>query len=196
VRLAFSLSRAQRLFLIVRGPTPSCQVVGVIPVRGHKGVNKLTFAGRAEGRNLRPGSYLLSLSTVRQPLAAAPTTLVDVVSKRRSVPAKPGAEKPTCGEALAYGSGPLFRLVRHEGALAGPAAGSARGHAVNSLPPANSDQQHDVLGVATPGAGVDSGSSADRLESLIPIAVLTLIGAILLTAVALVTRFFRGTWNP
>lgn len=195
MRLAFSLSRAQRLFLIVRGPTPSCQVVGVIPVRGHKGVNKLTFAGRAEGRNLRPGSYLLSLSTVRQPLAAAPTTLVDVVSKRRSVPAKPGAEKPTC-EALASGSGPLFRLLRHEGAVEGPAAGSARGHAVSSPPPANSDQQHDVLGVATPGAGLDSGSSADRLESLIPIAVLTVIGAILLTAVALVTRFFRGTWNP
>ena len=53
-----------------------------------------------------------------------------------------------------------------------------------------------MLGVATPGAGLDSGSSADRLESLIPIAILTLIGAILLTAVALVTRFFRGTWNP
>ena len=194
MRLAFSLSKAQRLFLIVRGPTPSCQVVGVIPVRGHKGVNKLTFAGRAEGRNLRPGSYLLSLSTVRQPLAAAPTTLVNVVSKRRSVPAKPGAEKPTCTEALASGSGPLFRLLRHEGAVAGPAG--SRGHAVSSLPPANSDQQHDVLGVATPGAGLDSGSSADRLESLIPIAILTLIGAILLTAVALVTRFFRGTWNP
>ena len=63
----------------------------MIPVRGHRGVNKLTFAGRANGRNLRPGSYLLSLSTVRQPLAAAPTTLVKVVSKRRSVPAKPGA---------------------------------------------------------------------------------------------------------
>ena len=196
MRLAFSLSRAQRLFLIVRGPAPSCQVVGVIPVRGHKGVNKLTFAGRAGGRNLRPGGYLLSLSTVRQPLAAAPTTLVSVVSKRRSVPAGPGAEKPTCSEASASGSGPLYRLLRRDGAVAGPAAGSARGHAVSSLPPANGDQQHDVLGVATPGAGLDSGSSADRLESLIPIAVLTLIGAILLTAVALVTRFFRGTWNP
>jgi hypothetical protein len=197
VRLAFTLSKAQQLFLIVRGPVPSCAVVGVIPVRGHRGVNKLTFAGRAGGRNLRPGSYLLSLSTVRQPLAAAPTTLVRVVSKRRSIPAKPGAERPTCADAQAAATGPFFRLLRREGTGTGPAeAPAGRGGLVSSVPPANSDQQHDVLGVATPGAGLDSGASADSLESLITIGILTLIGAILLTTVALVTRFLRGSWNP
>jgi hypothetical protein len=194
--LAFTLSKAQRLFLIVRGPAPSCQVVGVIPVRGHRGVNKLTFAGRAEGRNLRPGSYILSLSTVRQPLPNAPATLVQVVSKRRSIPARPGAERPTCTDAQA--AAPLFRLLRHEGKAAGPTAAPTgrKGGLVTSLPPANSDQQHDVLGVATPSGGFDSGSSTDILQSLITIAVLTLVGAILLTTVGLVTRFFRGTWNP
>jgi hypothetical protein len=198
VRLAFTLTRAQQLFLIVRGPVPSCQVVGVIPVRGHRGVNKLTFAGRAEGRNLRPGSYLLSLSTVRQPLAAAPTTLVHVVSKRRSVPAKAGAEKPTCADAQAPATGPFFRLLRGEGRGVGPAAARTGRNdgLVTSVPPANSDQQHDVLGVATPSGGLDSDSSLDSLQALITIGILTLIGAILATTVALVTRFFRGTWNP
>ena len=168
----------------------------MIPVRGRQGVNKLTFAGRAGRRNLRPGSYLLSLSTVRQPLAAAPTTLVQVVSKRRSVPAKPGAEKPTCADAQASATGPFFRLLRGEGTAAGPAGARAgRGGLVTSVPPANSDQQHDVLGVATP-AGLDSGSSADGLQALITIGILTLLGAILAATVALVTRFFRGTWNP
>ena len=161
--MAFTLTKAQRLFLIVRGPVPSCAVVGVIPVRGHRGVNKLTFAGRAEGKILRPGGYLLSLSTVRQPLTAAPTTLVNVVSKRRSVPAKPGAEKPTCDAAQTHSStAPFYRLLRRDGtAAAGPATTPSRGNAhavVSSLPPANSDQQHDVLGVATPGGGFDSGS--------------------------------------
>jgi hypothetical protein len=196
VRLAFTLSKAQRLFLIVRGPVPSCEVVGVIPVRGHRGVNKLTFAGRAEGRNLSPGSYILSLSTVRQPLPNAPTTLVKVVSKRRSVPAKPGTEMPSCTDAQASAPGPFFRFPRREGAVLGPAEASTgrKGGLVTSVAPANSDQQHDVLGVATPSFG--SGSSADILESLVTIGVLTLIGAILLTTVGLVTRFFRGTWNP
>ena len=199
MRLAFTLTRAQQLFLIVRGPVPSCQVVGVIPIRGHRGVNKLTFAGRAEGRNLRPGSYLLSLSTVRQPLAAAPTTLVRVVSKRRSVPAKAGAEKPTCADAQTSATGSFFRLLRHEGTAAGPAAARTgrNGGLVTSVPPANSDQQHDVLGVATPNGGLlDSGSAADSLQALITLGILALIGAILATTVALVTRFFRGTWNP
>jgi hypothetical protein len=50
--------------------------------------------------------------------------------------------------------------------------------------------------MATPSGGLDSGSTADSLQSLITIGVLTLIGAILLTTVALVTRFLRGTWNP
>ncbi len=189
MRLAFRLTKAQRLFLIIRGPAPSCDVVGVIPVRGHRGVNKLTFAGRAGGRYLGPGGYLLSLSTVRQPLAAAPTTLVEVVSKRRSVPARPGAEKPTCTLAQASAAAPSSGTA-HEG------TGSGRGGLISSVPPLNGDQQHDVLGVATPGAGLDSGSTVDRLTSLIGIGILTLIGAILLTAVALVTRFFRGTWNP
>ena len=159
-------------------------------------MNKLTFAGRAHGRNLRPGSYLLSLSTVRQPLANAPTTLVDVVSKRRSVPAKPGAKKPTCADAQASPTSPFFRILRGEGTGAGTTATRAgRSDAVSSIP-ANSDRNNDVLGVATPGAGLDSGSTAEGLGRLVAIFVLALIGAILLTTVALVTRFYRGSWNP
>jgi hypothetical protein len=172
-------------------------VVGVIPVRGHRGVNKLTFAGRAEGRNLRPGSYLLSLSTVRQPLPSAPTTLVKVVSKRRSVPAKPGEAKPTCTEARTSGIGTFYALVSRGGTNGdGSGASAGRSDAVSAIPPANSDGKHDVLGVATPGAGLDSGSTAEGLGRLVAIFVLALIGAILLTTVALVTRFFRGSWNP
>ena len=169
----------------------------MIPVRGHRGINKLTFAGRANGKRLRPGSYLLSLSTVRQPLAAAPTTLVTVVSKRRSVPAKPGTEQPTCTDAQASPTSPFFRLRGREGTNVGATgAGANRGDAVSSIPPANSDGKHDVLGVATPGAGLDSGATAEGVGRLVAIVVLALIGAILLTTVTLVTRFFRGSWNP
>lgn len=168
----------------------------MIPVRGHRGVNKLTFSGRAEGRNLRPGSYLLSLSTVKQPLPSAPTTLVKVVSKRRSVPAKPGDAKPTCTEARTSGIGTFYGLVSRWGTNGGSGASGGSGDAVSALPPANSDGKHDVLGVATPGAGLDSGSTAEGIGRLVAVLVLALIGAILLTTVALVTRFFRGSWNP
>ena len=79
-----------------------------------------------------------------------------------------------------------------------PLEAPARGHAsCNSIPPANSDQKHDVLGCGNPRRGPRFRLVRRRAcESLITIGVLTLIGAILLTTVALVTRFFRGTWNP
>jgi hypothetical protein len=197
VRLKFKLLTAQRLFLIVRGPAPSCNVAGVIPLRGHKGVNIVDFAGRAEGRNLRPGGYLLSLSYVRRPAGNAPAIFVQVVSKRRSVPAKAGARRPTCTDAQALAAVPAFRILRREDAAPRTAKAPATSSgALASVPPANSDQQHDVLGAAIPGPGLDSGPSADRWVRLVWIGILTLIGAILLTTVALVARFFRGSWNP
>jgi hypothetical protein len=189
VQLDFTLSEAKRVFLIVRGPAPSCDVVGVIPVRGHRGANTVDFAGRAGGRNLRPGGYVLSISPVRRPSGDAPTTFVEVISKRRSVPAKAGAREPTCTAAQALAAG----LLRREGVAARRAELRA-GRPDASVPPATGDEQHDVLGVATPASG--SGPSAEGLESLITIGILALIGAILLTTVVLVTRFVRGSWNP
>jgi len=198
VRLAFTLAEARRLFLIVRGPAPSCDVAGVIPVRGHRGANTVDFSGRAEGRNLPAGNYSLSLSNVRHASPGATATLVRVVSKRRSVPARPGALRPDCtAAAQALAAGALLPLLRGEDAAPGDTSSpSGRRDSLTSVPPATSDQQHDVLGVALPGPGLDSGTSSEGLASLISIAILALIGAILLTTAALVTRFLRGSWNP
>ncbi len=52
-----------------------------------------------------------------------------------------------------------------------------------------------MLGIAIP-APFDGDGPSGALETLLSIAILTLIGALLLTMVTLVTRFFRGTWNP
>lgn len=178
-------------------------MVGVIPLRGHKGSNTVDFAGRAEGRNLRPGGYLLSLSSVRRPAGNAPTSFVKVVSKRRSVPAKAGARRPTCTDAQALAAVPAFRLLRREGSdgSEGTAPRSTKTPAATprdalpAVPPAHGDDQH-VLGVAIPGPRLGPGPSAGTLERLIWIGILTLIAAILLTTLVLVGRFFRGTWNP
>ena len=93
VRLAFVLPKADRVFLIVRGPAPSCKVAGYIPLRGHKGLNTIFFAGRVHGRRLAPGVYLVSLSTTRRLDPAAATEYVRVVSPRRSVPLPERAQR-------------------------------------------------------------------------------------------------------
>ena len=46
VRLRFSLPAAGRLFLIVRGPAPSCRVAGVVPLRGRREIGRASCRER------------------------------------------------------------------------------------------------------------------------------------------------------
>ena len=197
VRLAFVLPKADRVFLIVRGPAPSCKIAGYIPLRGHKGLNNIFFAGRVHGRRLAPGVYLVSLSTTRRLDPAAATEYVRVVSRRRSVPLPERAQEPTCSDvAGASTSDAIERTVlaqaqrktskpRPTASLAGTAVGGPTGDenddGASGLPDAG------VLGAATSGADE---------HPFVAIAVLTIVGALLLTMLALVTRFLRGSWNP
>jgi hypothetical protein len=197
VRLAFLLPKADRLFVIVRGPAPSCRIAGYIPVRGRKGANTVFFAGRVHGRRLEPGVYLLSLSTNRRLDPAAATEYVRVVSRRRSVPLPEQAQKPTCSDvAGASTSDAIERTVlgeaqsktskpRPTASLAGTAAGS----------PAGNENDDGASGL--PDSGVLGAATGDASERpFVAIAVLTIVGALLLTMLVLVTRFLRGSWNP
>jgi hypothetical protein len=197
VRLAFVLPKADRLFVIVRGPAPSCGIAGYIPVRGHKGANTVFFAGRVHGRRLGPGVYLLSLSTNRRLDPSAATEYVRVVSRRRSVPLPEQAQKPSCSDvAGASTSDAIERTVlagaatktskpRPTASLAGTAAGSPSG------------DENDDGASGLPDSGV-LGAATDVADEqpFVAIAVLTIVGALLLTMLVLVTRFLRGSWNP
>ena len=203
MRLRFQLTRAGRLFLVVRGPVPSCRVSAAIPVRGRKGLNTVDFAGRAAGRVLSPGTYALSLSTERRPPVGTPETLVKVVSRTRTVPAEYG-RAPACATRAALAERPSYTpLDREAGTAAAVAERQSARNAPSqehrteptSLPPVDGEDQHDVLGIAIP-APFDGDGPSGPLETLISIAILTLVGALLLTMVTFVTRFFRGTWNP
>ena len=197
VRLAFVLPKADRLFVIVRGPAPSCRIAGYIPVRGHKGANTVFFAGRVHGRRLEPGVYLLSLSTNRRLDPAAATEYVRVVSRRRSVPLPERTPKASCSDvAGASTSDAIERTVlagaeaktskpRPTASLAGTAAGSPSG------------DENDDGASGLPDSGV-LGAATDVADEqpFVAIAVLTIVGALLLTMLVLVTRFLRGSWNP
>jgi hypothetical protein len=198
--LAFVLPKARRLFLIVRGPAPSCRIAGYIPVRGHKGANTVFFAGRVHGHRLARGVYLISLSSNRRLAPAAATEFVRVVSPRRSLPLPDQARKPTCNVAAgaavdstpgillaeALPKTPTSPKTRPTARLAGAAVESPTGDenddGASGLPP-----QPDVLGAAA--------SDAEE-RPFLAIAVLTIVGALLLAMLALVTRFLRGSWNP
>ena len=89
------------------------------------------------------------------------------------------------GQAKSYGGVIVIGVV---GWLASCAVGSTleegdeNDDGASGLPP-----QPDVLGAAA--------SDAEE-RPFLAIAVLTIVGALLLAMLALVTRFLRGSWNP
>lgn len=196
VRLSFALPRAGRIFLIVRGPAPSCRVAGSIPVRGRKGVNSVYFTGRVHGHRLAPGVYLISISRNRSLVRGAPTEHVRVVSPRRSLPLPDSAPKPSCRAAAAAGLDAIERVV-----LAGtlPPAPTSRPTArlAGAATPSPTGDENDDGAAGVPDSGVLGAATAGADEHpVVAIAVLALIGALLLAMLTLVARFLRGSWNP
>jgi hypothetical protein len=197
VRLAFVLPKDGRRFLIVRGPAPSCRIAGYIPFRGRKGANAVYFAGRVHGRRLDPGIYLISLSSTRRFSPGAATEYVRVVSPRRSVPLPDQARKPACTNAAGLATDETGRSILAETLpnerTSRPTAGVA-GVAVQGP---TGDENDDGASGLLPDSGVLGAATGDADEKpFLAIAVVTIVAALLLSMLALVTRFLRGTWNP
>jgi hypothetical protein len=203
VRLEFVLPEAKRMFIIVRGPAPSCRIAGVTPFRGRKGENAARFSGRIRGRALDPGVYLLTLSPTRRLKAGAPTEYVRVASPRRTVPLPDRARKPTCTVAQALAGDPTVRFLTREPVLStAPSAPVARRAPlrpplVPSPPAITPDDPDGGFGGAIPTPGEIGTAARDSVgEAIAAIAILAVLTLLLLAMLGLVTRFMRGSWNP
>jgi hypothetical protein len=54
---------------VVRGPAPSCRVIGRFSVRGHRGRNLVRFKGRIGRRELPNGTYRITAKTRGRPMS-------------------------------------------------------------------------------------------------------------------------------
>ena len=61
-RIAFYMART----FVVRGPAPSCAIVGRFTVRGRAGVNRVRFKGKIGRRTLAPGTYAITVRGVER----------------------------------------------------------------------------------------------------------------------------------
>jgi hypothetical protein len=195
VELEFTLARAGRVFLVARGPEPSCRVAAVQRLNGHKGTNTVDFTGRMGERQLEPGTYLLSLSEEPRFDVDAPTTGVRIVSERKAVPVAE-RDEPTCEPTAISERAAVALLLRREREQTQRDSTPTRppaAPAADALPPIVDEEDQGVAGVRVPlfGAGPvgDSGPVA-------MFAVAAVIAALLLTLATLVVRFLRGSWNP
>lgn len=94
-RITFALSAPGRVVFVVRGPAPSCGVVGRFSVRGTRGLNRVLFTGRLGRRTLGPGAYRITAKT-RTGAATRPVVVVIEPSRteRRFACSEPRPEIP------------------------------------------------------------------------------------------------------
>jgi hypothetical protein len=188
-RLTFRLARPGRVVFVVRGPAPSCAIVGRFSVRGHRGVNRVRFKGKVGRRTLRAGTYAITAhgrSTVRR--------VVVVVLPRRGEATQrslecSGSNSSATGLAAAPtpGTGP--------GAPGGGKARKAHEHRSSGVLPAIERKVRSLphalpkipmpplpaIGTAEPGSG----------PWLVGILALVLLGLSGLGILAYVIRFIR-----
>ena len=63
--ISFRLGRPGKVLLVVRSGAGSCDVLGRRQVAGVKGLNRVRFMGRVQGRPLAPGQYMIDVLVVR-----------------------------------------------------------------------------------------------------------------------------------
>lgn len=188
--VSFRLARQANVELVVRGPSPSCAIVGKQTVHGHPGMNRVRFSGRLRGRRLAPGNYTITIVAVRGTARRRVGTLgVEVVPPGRRL-TKAERSAPVGAYCTLKPGTELTRLVLSLGSAARaskrPSAGSTPSRRTGVLGAAIPPQ------VSIPHASVPHGWLAATLAALI-LALLGLASAVLLVYV---TRFFRGSWNP
>jgi peptidoglycan hydrolase-like protein with peptidoglycan-binding domain len=200
--ISFRLSRSAPLVLGVKGPGPSCELAGRVPIAGKQGLNKVRFDGTVrkvtrqevdgvmlefvQEVTLEPGTYLLELTSRagKRKLAHSFVTIVDPKSPREVY------ARPRCSAA---GLAALPRSV--SGDTPSLDEGGTRVRSVPAAPSSGEGTVSKVLGQAFPqDLGLPSTTAdGDEPHSLLELILLGLVIASLIAlAVAVVGSLRRG----
>jgi hypothetical protein len=196
VRIIFRLNAPARVIFLVRGPAPSCDVVGRFSVRGRRGTNRVRFSGHVGRKALRPGTYRITARPANHPRRAHRVTVIVGSGPREELICSHAARYGFLGTAAYFGDGGSDEsFLASEGGE--PAAATRRADQQES------DRSHGVLPAITrkvrqlpnalpsipkPSAPREP-ASPPMLLGIAAIALLVLSGIALSTYVI---RFFRG----
>jgi hypothetical protein len=189
--LSFRLVRPASVELVVRGPSPSCAVLGRKFVRGHAGRNRVRFYGRLGRRHLAPGTYSITIVVHRGEASRRLGTIgIEVVPPGRRL-TKAQRSSPVTIVCAPGQSSDLSRLVLPLGGA------SVSGHDRGAVASRRDTRSSGVLGAALPTRIFPLPPLPDgRLGTAVALLLLGLIGLAFVTMLVYVTRFMRGTWNP
>lgn len=189
--ITFRLTAPATVVLLVRGPSPSCDLAGRRVVTLGKGVSRVRFIGRFHGRPLAPGTYGITMVARRGGTSALLGHLaVAVVRAGERIRRSSARPVFACATAASASSNEPFAGL---GLILPPGAKSVRANAQADRP--RPSFRPPTLKVPVPRAPVipaPSGFGPGWLGVLF-YAVVMLAGAAL---VLLVVSFARQRWNP
>jgi hypothetical protein len=101
VTLVFRTKRAGVVVFSVQQVSPTCQFVGFLRVRAHRGVNRVRFRGRVNGTLLAPGTYRLEARAAHHRIARI---TVVILERARNGSIRSLLKANTCGTTSAIGA--------------------------------------------------------------------------------------------
>ena len=104
-RITFRLSSPARVVFVVRGPAPSCEVVGRFSVRGHRGTNRIRFTGRVGQTTLGPGTYRVTARPAGRPRPESRVVLIVGNGPREQLNCASAPSYAFLGTAAFFGEG-------------------------------------------------------------------------------------------
>ena len=182
--------------LVVRADGSACTVIGRKRVRGQRGVNRVLFKGRVNGRPLAAGKYTITVVVVRAGHRTRVGTLaVEVVSSgRRLTRAQQTALVNTsCFSAGTPFSGSSSILAALAVSFVDASTGARDSHARTKSNPPPAALGASFKPPKLPKAVTPDGDGRFGWAGALLYVALGLAGATLLVQVA---RFLRGSWNP
>jgi hypothetical protein len=160
VRIVFRLARGGRVVVTVRGPLPDCSRVARFVIPGRRGENALRFNGRAGGRRLAEGSYLVGLRPVRAVLTRWAALLIDTSGARALSPSAADSAIADCTSAVTpFAMGFLAGAEQRDALPVGGGEGAAGERSLRA----------SVLGIQ------QLQDAADAIHPAVGIAILTVI---------------------
>jgi hypothetical protein len=197
-RITFRLSAPTRVVFVVRGPAPSCDVVGRFTVRGHRGTNRIRFTGRVGRTTLGPGTYRVTARPAGRPSQDRRVVIIVGSGPREQLNCASAPTYAFLGTAAYFGEGggsPVTSGTTTESKAGGVAARtkkkekSEKSEKSGVLPAIRKKVQELPEALPRPPIPREAADSPSALFGLLALGLLALSA---LAILLYIVRFFRG----
>jgi hypothetical protein len=190
IRITFRLTAPARVVFVVRGPAPSCEVVGRFSVRGRKGVNRVRFKGRVGRRTLGPGTYELAAHPAGQEQRTRRTVvMIGTQPRDRFDCSEPAAAELFFAGALPFAADADSTAIKRATRQAPATKKRDRSRGVLPAIRRKIREIPDAIAIPRPPTPRDVADSPPSVLGLLALALLALSAVAIL---AYVIRFLRG----